>query len=1126
MAGLSAALVCAAAIVCVFTVRDFRVGVMMMILIMPISASYIFPRSMFGLTGLNPLNVLLVGTFASYLMVAAPDGSLRRFMPWMVLVYVAPMAYAAVNGMKNVPLIPPDFYLENMLDFNNAFGYVRDEFLKPLIMVAYALMIAAAYARSRDPDKFITPAIISMWIMAGLAIVFFLNAGVKFGQLAGEFARSFFSPLGMHANDLGRLYATAMAILLFTWDRARRPMLKTMLFLTMGVVGIALMLTFSRAAITSCVLIGLFYVVSRRNKKTLLMLAFAIPFVLIFTPGAIWYRLEMGADEGAAGMSAGRVSDIWTPLIPQIFDKPFFGHGLQSVLWAPAMRLGEMMQVTHPHSAYIGAIMDTGVIGALMILAFWFTCWKGFRQMAKDPLLPPHEQGFFEGAAAALIAFVVAGFVGSSFLPVPEQSFLWLAVGLMFGVKIRRKLGEDAARKPAIRPAPVVAPRQRFEHRGKDLAMCGITGYWARRGDPSPWMSDLGASVESLRARGPDDHGVWMRQGGRVAMGHTRLSILDLSPLGHQPMRSPDGALTMIFNGEVYNFAAVRAELEALGHRFRSSGDSEVLLAALQEWGVKAVDKFVGMFAIAVWNERERRLVLLRDRMGVKPLYYAWDGSQFWFGSELKALRAFRAWRPKIDRDAVGEFLQYGYVSAPRSIYANVSKLEPGHWLELGEVGEPVAHRYWSPVPKEAALEGTEDAIEQRLEMMMVDACRYRMVSDVPVGVFLSGGVDSSLVAALLQRYGGGDVRTFTIGFDDPRYNEAPWAKKVANHLGTQHTEKIVTARDMLGVLTEWAELFDEPFGDQSGVPTYLVAKMARQHVKVALSADGGDELFSGYSHYGVVLERERSLSRLPGFARRALGAVPHEALREAIERAPLPAAWRHRARRDVVERLEKLHVLFPALDRATMYDLAMSFWTPWEIGELMGAPTAARPGVKAADFADQMSLTDMRHYLPDDILVKVDRTTMAAGLEGRDPLLDHRLVELAMRLPLSMRRGELGAKHILKKILYRHIPRELIDRPKQGFAIPLGHWLRGELAPLLDQYLDAKRVKDAGIFDPDAVRRAVANFREGGPANERLDVQKLWHLLAFEMWRSRWEGGTETNRDEGFEDARAVHCQ
>jgi asparagine synthase (glutamine-hydrolysing) len=646
--------------------------------------------------------------------------------------------------------------------------------------------------------------------------------------------------------------------------------------------------------------------------------------------------------------------------------------------------------------------------------------------------------------------------------------------------------------------------------------MCGITGYWARRGDPSPWLADLSASVESLKRRGPDDSGVWVRPGGRVALGHTRLSILDLSPLGHQPMRSPDGSLTMVFNGEVYNFAVVRAELEALGHRFRSSGDSEVILAALQEWGVKAVDKFVGMFAIAVWNERERRLMLLRDRMGVKPLYYAFDGSRFWFGSELKALRAFGAWEPRIDTDALGEYLQYGYISAPRSIYRNVHKLLPGHWLELGEVGEPVARAYWTAPSGEPTLTGSEDELERRLESLLVDACRYRMVSDVPVGVFLSGGLDSSLVTALLQHYGGGEIRTFTIGFDDPRYDESRWAKKVAAHLGTHHTEKIVTANDMLGVMGEWAELFDEPFGDQSGVPTYLVSKMAREHVKVALSADGGDELFSGYSHYGVCLEREKSLAKIPSLVRRAIAKFPVGALR---------GIGGHAMRRNVVERVEKMHVLFPTLDRSAIYDLAMSFWTPWDINDLLGVETARRERVESPNFADQMVRSDLRHYLPDDILVKVDRTTMASGLEGREPLLDHRLVEFALRLPLEMRRGALGTKHLLRKILYRHVPRELIERPKQGFAIPLSKWMRGELAPLIDEYLSPSRVRAGGLFDPEMVSGTISNFRNGGPKNDRLDVQKLWHLVAFEMWRARWDTGYVRN-DQGLENARAVHYQ
>ena len=658
--------------------------------------------------------------------------------------------------------------------------------------------------------------------------------------------------------------------------------------------------------------------------------------------------------------------------------------------------------------------------------------------------------------------------------------------------------------------------------------MCGITGYWVRRGDPAPWLADLGGAVAALKQRGPDDNGVWVRPGGRVALGHTRLSILDLSPLGHQPMHSHDDSITMVFNGEVYNFAAIRAELESLGHRFRSTGDSEVILAAYREWGVKAVDRFIGMFAIAFWDERTRRLTLLRDRMGVKPLYYAWNGSTLWFGSELKALRAHAAWQPEIDRNALAEYLQYGYVSAPRSIYRNVHKLLPGHWLELAELGEPAVHRYWAPPPEQEASQASEAELEGELERLMIDAFRLRMISDVPLGVFLSGGIDSSLVAAMLKVHGGGELRTFTIGFDDPRFDESGRAREVARHLGTRHTERILTGKDMRDVLTHWADLFDEPFGDSSGVPTYLVSQLAREHVKVALSADGGDELFHGYSHYGVCLDRERWFGRLPGPARSmmsaSLGAFAPGSITDMTERLPLPAGLRHVARRGVAERLDKLQALLPNADRTLIYDFALTSWAPWEIEPLIGAGPVVRDTVEAgrASFAEQMSYNDLRYFLPDDILAKVDRTTMATGLEGREPLLDHRIVEFALKLPLNLRRGPLGTKHLARKILYKYVPRELIDRPKQGFAVPLASWMRGDLAPLVSQYLEPRRIRDAGIFDPARVARAVANFREGGAGNDRLDSQKLWFLLAFEMWREKWM--SPAARTEETAHARAVH--
>jgi asparagine synthase (glutamine-hydrolysing) len=668
--------------------------------------------------------------------------------------------------------------------------------------------------------------------------------------------------------------------------------------------------------------------------------------------------------------------------------------------------------------------------------------------------------------------------------------------------------------------------------------MCGITGYWVRRGDPAPWLADVGAAVASLRRRGPDDQGVWVRPGGRVALGHTRLSILDLSPLGHQPMHSvgvapsgtgsDTGSMTMVFNGEVYNFAVIRAELEALGHRFRSTGDSEVILAAFRQWGIAAVDRFIGMFAIALWDERARRLMLLRDRMGVKPLYYAWDGAVLWFGSELKALRAHDAWDAEIDRAALAEYLQYGYVAAPRAIYRNVHKLLPGHWLELGELGEPVTHRYWSPPLPQTAADLPEAEVEARLEQLLIEAFRLRMISDVPLGVFLSGGIDSSLVAAILKIHGGGELRTFTIGFDDERFDESDRAREVARHLGTRHTERIVTGADMREVLTDWGDLFDEPFGDSSGVPTYLVSQLAREHVKVALSADGGDELFHGYNHYGLCLERERWLGRMPAAARRAmwlgLRTVAPGRLAELTDRLRLPAAVRHAARRQLGERFDKLHALLPNVDRALIYDFSLTSWAPWEIQPLIGAPAIARerPDTGGASFAEQMSYEDLRHFLPDDILVKVDRTTMATGLEGREPLLDHRIAEFALALPLRFRRGALGPKHLLRRILYKYVPRQLLDRPKQGFAVPLAPWLRGELAPLVSEYLSGKRIREGGIFDPPRVARAVANFREGGTGNDRLDSQKLWYLLAFEMWRDKWTR-RETRHPE-VRDARAVH--
>jgi asparagine synthase (glutamine-hydrolysing) len=641
--------------------------------------------------------------------------------------------------------------------------------------------------------------------------------------------------------------------------------------------------------------------------------------------------------------------------------------------------------------------------------------------------------------------------------------------------------------------------------------VCGITGYWIQRGEPQEWLHDLEASVRSIHSRGPDDNGTWIGSGGAVALGHTRLSILDLSPSGHQPMVSDDGEVVIVFNGEIYNFRELRSQLEPLGHRFRSSGDSEVVLAALREWGVRAVERFIGMFAIAVWFAKERRLWLIRDRLGVKPLYYAWHKGALWFGSELKALRAFSAWKADIDRSALGEYFQFGYISAPRSIYQRVFKLQPGHWLELAQGAEPVTRCYWSALEPRDPLSGSDQQLEDELESKFIDAFRYRLVSDVPVGVFLSGGLDSSLVAAILAAHSGQRVHTFTIGFAEPAFDESPWARRVANHIGSQHTERILSVGEMARILASWADLFDEPFGDPSGVPTLLVSRVARESVKVALSADGGDELFSGYAHYGAMLAREQALRRVPEALRRTAAGVlrhlPGTALRELVERCPGPAALRHRARRTIVERLERLEGALPEMNPAAFYDCGMAYWTPGESARLLGGPLSSRRLLNGAagNLADHMTRCDLHYYLPDDILTKVDRTTMAVGLEGREPLLDHRLVEFALRLPSHLRRGPWGTKHLLRRVLYRYVPRSMLERPKRGFGVPMSRWLHGPLSDLLDRYLAPDRVREAGILDSQSVQQALSCFRRGGAGRDRIDVQKVWLLLAFEMWRERW---------------------
>lgn len=635
--------------------------------------------------------------------------------------------------------------------------------------------------------------------------------------------------------------------------------------------------------------------------------------------------------------------------------------------------------------------------------------------------------------------------------------------------------------------------------------MCGITGY-VTRGEVQLWRDDLPKAIAAIQHRGPDDRGNWRE--ANVGLGHARLSILDLSEHGHQPMMSHDGSLVMVFNGEVYNFADIRRELEPLGHRFTGTGDSEVILAAFQQWGKVAVRRFIGMFSIALWDKNEKKLTLICDRLGVKPLYYGWDGATLFFGSELKALRAFRAWKPEIDRDGLSDYFRFGYINAPRSIYQKIYKLLPGHSLELLATAEPVISPYWSILDVvHSPLTGSDEDLTEQLEALMIDAFKLRMVSDVPVGVFLSGGIDSSLVTAILQKHLGEQVHTFTIGFNEKKFNEAPHAKLVAEHLGTKHTERILETAQAKAILPKWGDLFDEPFADASGIPTYLVSKVASEQVKVVLSADGGDELFSGYNVYTGVLNHVAKRARVPSFLRSAIvktGDMLHPAkIDEWVSLSSIPEPLRNVLRTKLTWRASRIHAYLSAATSGAMYEQAFSTWSGRDLTQLTGGKAQLRQtaDIYPGKFEEQMCLWDLHNYLPGDILTKVDRATMAVSIEGREPLIDHRIAEFAFRLPLHLRRGTLGSKHILKKILYKYVPQEIVDRPKMGFGIPLLEWLRGDMNHLIADHLDTTVIRTQGILDAELVERTVQAFQRG----DDHAANRIWSLLAFQMWMQKW---------------------
>lgn len=638
--------------------------------------------------------------------------------------------------------------------------------------------------------------------------------------------------------------------------------------------------------------------------------------------------------------------------------------------------------------------------------------------------------------------------------------------------------------------------------------MCGIAGFFAR--DQKAGLSQITQAMgDAIHYRGPDTGACWVSAQHGIGLAHRRLAIVDLTEAGAQPMHSSCGRFVIVYNGEVYNAPEIRRDLEAKGRRFRGHSDTEVIIEGISEWGLAdLVPRLIGMFAFAVWDRKLHVLSLVRDRLGIKPVYWANFGNMFIFGSELKALRAAPGWTAELDRDSITSYFRHNYIPAPFSIYKNVRKLQPGAILSVSASSDPRIETFWDldtvvekGLASRPAMELRDDnSVIDELDSLLSDAVMRRMISDVPFGAFLSGGIDSSVVAALMQKSGGAPVRTFSIGFHETEYNEADRAKAIAQHLGTEHTELYVSPRDALAVIPKLQSIYDEPFADSSQIPTYLVSQMTRRHVTVALSGDGGDELFAGYNRYYAGEAMQRNLDRVPMVLR-------HLAAR-AI-RGISPQAWDSLAQSfSCIKRIpyfgDRAHKLAAVLNASEteLYLRLISHWTD---------PSSLIPGGKERptifsdpslstripDYMDRMQYLDTKNYLPDDILTKVDRASMAVSLEARVPLLDHRVVEFSWSLPRKFKIRHGRNKWILREVLKRYVPESLFDRPKMGFGIALDRWLRGSLREWAEDLLSENSLQDSGLEA--APIRALWDDHLSGRRNWQYH---LWDVLMFQAWR------------------------
>lgn len=650
--------------------------------------------------------------------------------------------------------------------------------------------------------------------------------------------------------------------------------------------------------------------------------------------------------------------------------------------------------------------------------------------------------------------------------------------------------------------------------------MCGVAGYLGGgglRGEREQYLCDM---TDAIIARGPDSAGYWLDDDTGIALGHRRLAIVDLSDAGHQPMMSASGRFVIAYNGEVYNHADLRAELtdRGIAPSWRGHSDTETLLAAFEAWGIEGtLKRVIGMFAIALWDRQDRRLALARDRLGEKPLYWGWQGPRggraraLLFGSELKALQRHPAFDAEVDRDALALLLRHNYIGAPHSIFRGIKKVEPGTWLEFGQgAAEPVINTYWSGL--EAGLSGTRQRFDgtdaeavDEVERLLASSVRRQLMSDVPLGAFLSGGVDSSVVVALMQAQCTQPVRTFTIGFHEEGYNEATFAKAVAQHLGTDHTELYVQPQDALDVIPRLPSLYCEPFSDSSQLPTFLVSQMARRHVTVALSGDGGDELFSGYERYRMTASIWNRLALVPVPLRQAM-AVGLRGVPVEVWNALFKLLWfykgpEHRAN-NMGDKIHKGAALLTSRNLSDLYQGMVSHWVePAEMVLSSREPPTLLNQVPAELAAlgdiERMMLLDLLTYLPGDVLTKVDRAAMGVSLETRAPMLDHQLVEFAWRLPLGLKLREGVTKWPLRQVLYRHVPRELIERPKKGFAVPIASWLRGPLRDWAEDLISVQRLREGGHFAVAPIRRCWKEHLSG----RRSWSGHLWDVLMFQAW-------------------------